>query len=181
MWAGSYFEWVNEENKDTATALVLAECKNNSQPFAFFVQRQQITELNDNRIHYGGFPSFSMDPKTKVPVPLHKLLKMKDWHHYCQVQEVATQFCTFERNDKKLKAGPNENYSKSFSRLAVITASDSTGRCGLHLNNIKCKCLTRSRFSQAQSIGLKSSARALTTMSRSSMRIKPISRRCTAS
>src|SRR2546425_950840 len=58
---GRSFEWENEENKSTATASVLVECKNNAQPFAFFVQRQEITELNDSRIQYGGFPSFSMD------------------------------------------------------------------------------------------------------------------------
>src|SRR5437899_317537 len=48
--AGRYFEWVNQANQDTVSASVLVECKNNSQPFAFFVQRQQITELNDTRI-----------------------------------------------------------------------------------------------------------------------------------
>jgi hypothetical protein len=58
---GRYFEWVNEGNKDTVTASVLVECKNNSQPFAFFMQRQQVTEINGNRIHGGGFPSFSLD------------------------------------------------------------------------------------------------------------------------
>lgn len=137
--AGCYFERVNEENKDTVSASVLVECKNNSQPFVFFVQRQQITELNDNRIHYGGFPSFSMDQETKIQAPLHKLLDMKDWHHYCQAEEVATQFCTFERNGKKFKAGPNDNYSKSFSKLAVLTASDSGGGYDLHLKNIQVK------------------------------------------
>jgi hypothetical protein len=135
--SGGYFEWVNEENKDTVSASVLVECKNNSQPFAFFVQRQQITELNDNRIHYGGFPSFSMDQETKIQVPLHKLLEMKDWHHYCKVQEVATQFCTFERNSKKFKAGPNDNYSKSFSKLAIVTASNSADGYALQHQNIQ--------------------------------------------
>lgn len=135
--AGRYFEWVNERNKDTVTASVLVECKNNSQPFAFVVQRQQITELNVNRIHYGGYPFFSMDPETKDEVPVHKLLEMKDWHHYCQANEVATQFCTFERNGKKFKAGPNDNYSKSFSKLAMITASDSADGYGLNLQNIQ--------------------------------------------
>lgn len=135
--AARYFEWVNEENKDTVTASVLLECKNNSQPFAFFVQRPQLGELNDNRIHYGGFPSFSMDQESKIQVPLHKLLEMKDWHHYCGAKEVATQFCTFERNGRKFKAGPNDNYSKSFSKLASVTASDSAGACGLHLQNIQ--------------------------------------------
>ena len=134
---GCYFEWVNEDNKDRVTASVLVECKNNSQPFAFFVQRQQVPELSDNRIHYGGFPSFSMDPDTKAQVPLHKLLAMKDWHYYCQAKEVATQFCTFERNSKKFKAGPNDNYSKSFSKLATITASDSADGYDLHLQNIQ--------------------------------------------
>src|SRR5436309_2056082 len=89
--AGRYFELVNEANQDTVSASVLVECKNNSQPFAFFVQRQQITELNDNRIQYGGFPSFSLDQETSNQVPLHKLLEMKDWHHYCKVDEVVTQ------------------------------------------------------------------------------------------
>ena len=72
--AGRYFGWVNEPNKDTVTASVLVECKNNSQPFAFFVRRQQLTEINDNRIHYGGFPSFSTDQETSIRVPLHTLL-----------------------------------------------------------------------------------------------------------
>ena len=142
--AGRYFEWVNEENKDTVTASVLVECKNNSQPFAFFVQRQQITELNDNRIHYGGFPSFSMDQETKIQVPLHKLLEMKDWHHYCKVQEVATQFCGFKwtnenkpRDKREWKTEPMENYSKSFSKLAIVTASDSAGGYALQHQNIQ--------------------------------------------
>lgn len=134
---GGYFEWVNEENKDTVSASVLVECKNNSQPFAFFVQRQQLTELNDNRIHYGGFPSFSMDQETKIQIPLHSLLEMKAWHHYCLAKEVATQFCTFERSGKKFKAGPNENYSRSLSKLAAITASNSVGAFGPHLKCIQ--------------------------------------------
>jgi len=135
--AGRYFEWVNEENKDTVSASVLVECKNNSQPFAFFVRRQQLTELNDSRIHYGGFPSFSMDQDTRIQVPLHKLLEMNRWHHYCQTNEVATQFCTFERSGKKFKAGPNENYSRSFSKLSVVAASDSANGYGLHLQCIQ--------------------------------------------
>src|SRR5690348_2600494 len=43
---GRYFEWINEGNSDTATASVLVECKNNSQPIAFFMQPHQIAELN---------------------------------------------------------------------------------------------------------------------------------------
>jgi hypothetical protein len=142
--AGRYFEWVNEENKDTVSASVLVECKNNSQPFAFFVQRQQLPELNYNRIHYCGFPSFSLDQETKIQVPLHKLLEMKDWHHYCQLKDVATQFCGFKwtnenkRNEKReWKAEPMENYSKSFSKLAAVTDSDSASGYGLQLQCIQ--------------------------------------------
>lgn len=136
---GRSFEWVNEENKSTATASVLVECKNNAQPFAFFVQRQEITELNDSRIQYGGFPSFSMDQETKVQVPLHKLLEMKNWHHYCRATEVATQFCSFTRANekKKWKAEPNENYAKSFSNLALTATRDCEGMFGLQLQNIQ--------------------------------------------
>lgn len=142
--AGRYFEWVNQDNKDTVTASVLVECKNNSQPFAFFVQRQQVAELNDNRIHYGGYPSFSLNQQTGVPEPPHKLLEMKDWHHYCRAIEVATQFCGFKwtnenkpRDKREWKAELMEHYSKSFSKLAMITASNSADGYGLRLQSIQ--------------------------------------------
>ncbi len=141
---GRYFEWVNAANKDSVTASVLAECKNNSQPFAFFTQGQQVTEINDNRIHYGGFPSFSMDQETSIQVPLHKLLEMKDWHHYCQTKEVATQFCSFKwvnenrpKDKREWKAEPMENYSRSFSKLATVTALDSPDGYALQLKCIQ--------------------------------------------
>jgi hypothetical protein len=92
-----------------------------------------LPELNENCIQYGGYPSYSLDPETKVYFPLHKLLEMKDWHHYCQATEVATQFCTFVRVGKRWKAEPQENYSKSFSNLAVTSAKDWEGLFGLHL------------------------------------------------
>ena len=139
--AGSYFEVLNEDNKDTASASVLVECKNNSQPFAFFAQRQQLIELNENRIHYGGFPSFSMDQETGIQVPLHELVKMKDWHHYCKGEEVVTQFCGFkwinDKRPKKWKAEPMEHYSKSFSKLATVTALDSKAGYELSAQNIQ--------------------------------------------
>lgn len=97
---GRYFEWINAENKDTATASILVECKNNFQPIAFFVQQQPLAELNVGRIQHGGFPSFSMDPDTKVQEPLGGLLGMKEWHHYCQTLEIATQFCGFSRSGR---------------------------------------------------------------------------------
>jgi hypothetical protein len=135
---GRCFEWINEENQSTATASVLVECKNNSQPFAFFVQRSELSKLNDSCIQYGGFPAYSLDPDTKVHVPLHRLLEMKDWHHYCSATEIATQFCSFARDGKKkLKAEPNENYSKSFANLAVTASRDSEGMFGLNLQNIQ--------------------------------------------
>src|SRR6202035_5683479 len=48
-------EFVNEASGCMVSASVLVECKNNTQPFAFFVQRQEIQELNENWIKYGGF------------------------------------------------------------------------------------------------------------------------------
>jgi hypothetical protein len=134
---GRYFEWINEGNKDTASASILVECKNNSQPIAFFVQ-QQLMELNVGRIHHGGFPSFSMDPDTKIQEPLTGLLGMKEWHHYCQTQEIATQFCGFSRDGKKKwKTEPMNNYSKSFADVALMAAVDSDGGFGLHLQSIQ--------------------------------------------
>ena len=92
---GQYFEWVNETNQDAVSASLLVECKNNAQPFAFFMQTPQIGGLIDTRIHYGGFPSFSTDSETHVRIPLHHLLEIKDWHHYFKEAEVATQFYGF--------------------------------------------------------------------------------------
>jgi hypothetical protein len=131
---GRYFEWINEVNKDAAMASILVECKNNSQPIAFFVQPQHLTELNIGRIRYGGFPSFSMDPDTKIQEPLGNLLGMKEWHHYCQPQEIATQFCGFSRDGKrKWKTEAMSHYSKSFADVVLMAAVDSDGAFGLNL------------------------------------------------
>lgn len=135
--AGRYLEIINEENRSSVTAAVLLECKNNSQPLAFFVQPQQVTEINDTRINCGGFPAFSLDQESRDQVPMRKLLQMKDWHHYCRAKEVATQFCTFERSGKKWKAGPNKNYSDSFSKIAVMAVLDIGGGYSEPLQNIQ--------------------------------------------
>jgi hypothetical protein len=134
---GRYFERVNEEDKSTAAASILVECKNNTQPVAFFVQPQQLTELNVSRILYGGFPRFSMDPETHSQVPLQELMDMKEWHHYCQVKEVATQFCGFTGTGTKWKAGPMNNYSKSFADIVLMAALDHSGLFNLQLQNIQ--------------------------------------------
>lgn len=131
-------ELLNDKEQSTVTASILVECKNNTQPFAFFVQQQNIPELSDGRIQYGGFPSFSRDPETQVAIPLHRLLDMKDWHHYCRTPEIATQFCTFTRKGKhSWKAEPNESYTKSFSNLGLLAIHDWEGMFGLHLRNIQ--------------------------------------------
>jgi hypothetical protein len=136
---GRASEWVNEANRDTVTALLLVECKNNSQPFAFFTHEQQSPVINAERIRYGGYPSFSTDQETKVQVPLHELLEMKDWHHYARSLEVATQFCSFSRaNEKKeWKAEPMEHYAKSFSSLATVAASTQGEIFDLRASNIQ--------------------------------------------
>lgn len=129
---GRYFEWINQGNKDQAYASVLVECKNNSQPVAFFVKPQQLKYLNAGRIFYGGYPSFSMDPNTKVQERLADLLKMDEWHHYCHEQEIATQFCSFSRQGKKWKAEAMNHYSKSFADVALMAATDPES--GFNLN-----------------------------------------------
>ncbi len=141
---GRYFEFVNEENKSTVTASVLVECKNNGQPVAFFVQPQQLAELNQNRILYSGFPAFSMDQETHIQERLHTLVEMKDWHHYCRTPEVATQFCSFtgiprekRKGKDKWKAEPMNNYSKSFADIALMAAMDSEGAFSPQLQNIQ--------------------------------------------
>lgn len=136
----------------------MIECKNNSQPVVFFLKSQPVQEINDNNIRYAGYPVSSADPQTMVHVALHKLLAMKDWHHYCQATEVATQFCSFARDstaeeplkqkrkdrkqplpreDWRWKTEAMENYSKSFSSLCVALATAGAGSVDVKQKNIQ--------------------------------------------
>ncbi|MDX2268664.1 MAG: hypothetical protein NW208_11200 [Bryobacter sp.] len=142
-------QFVNEENRDTVTAALLVECKNNSQPFAFFIQQQQLPELNAGRVQYGGYPKFSKEPDSELRPDLRELLAFKEWHHYCKAPEVATQFCSFTLTGEKAnnctapkkarncKAEAMEHYSKSFAKLAAVAAADAQQPFGLKLKNIQ--------------------------------------------
>jgi hypothetical protein len=125
------FEWISGETWSRASAIAFVECKNNSQPVAFFLSPQKSPDANDARILYAGFPQDAIPPDDEE---LRKLLKMKDWHHYCETKEVATQFCGFKNkkeNDKnkkgnKWKAEPMANYTQSFSALCLAAISRSS-------------------------------------------------------
>lgn len=160
VW-GRFAETINKENGSYVVAEPLIECKNNSQPVIFFLKRQPVQEINDNNIKYAGWPVSSADPETKHHVSLHKLLVMKDWHHYCLAPEVATQFCSFTRNsvaeelvkkqrqkekkgsdvllreDWRWKTEAMENYSKSFSSLCVAVATPGAGGFDIRKQNIE--------------------------------------------
>jgi hypothetical protein len=147
VW-GRFGNTFNEGNGSSVVAEALIECKNNSQPVVFFLKAQPVTEINDNHIKYAGYPQSSADPETKIHVPLHRLISMKDWHHYCEAQEIGTQFCSFLRDnsaeEKKRQAKQNgrpplprqdwcwkpesmEQYSKSFGSLCVATEGSGVG------------------------------------------------------
>ena len=150
-WKRSDFTW-----KPFASEPII-ECKNNSQPVVFFLKTQPVTEINDNHIKYAGYPASSADPDTKLHVPLHKLIGMKDWHHYCAAPDVGTQFCSFsrdnsaeekkrqarngkpplERADWCWKAESMEQYSKSFSSLCIAVAMAGVGSFGTKQQNIE--------------------------------------------
>jgi len=136
---GRTLEWINEENKSTAAVSILVECKNNVQPFAFFVEPQQVAEVNLSRIRCDGFPAFSRNANTQVPELLQDLLGMKEWHHYCHASEIATRFCGFARANekKKWKAEPMNQYSCSFSNVALMSAVDTDPSIATNLQNIQ--------------------------------------------
>ena len=157
VW-GHFPEWIDQENNSVVAAEALIECKNNSQPVVFFLKAQSDQRSNDKHIKYSGFPKSSADPETKYHIPLHELLSMKDWHHYCQAPEVATQFCSFARdqaaeeqqkkqqNDRKMplpredwcwKAESMEHYSKSFSNLCIATEWAGGGIVDTRQQNIQ--------------------------------------------
>ncbi|HWX42709.1 MAG TPA: hypothetical protein VN345_16270, partial [Blastocatellia bacterium] len=140
---GCCSEVIDTQDMSMVFADLVIECKNNSQPVAFFLQ-PQLRATSAHRIKYAGYPVSSADPETLRHVYLHDLLGMKDWHHYFQTREVATQVCTFFRNtaveeqkrkEKRLqgdrhlsredwswRAGPNESYSRSFAALCAAVA-----------------------------------------------------------
>lgn len=160
VW-GRASETINKEDGSYVVAEPIIECKNNSQPVVFFLKSQPVLEINDNNIKYAGWPISSADPETRHHVPLHKLLTMKDWHHYCLATEVATQFCSFTRNavaeevvkkqkqkekkgsdglmreDWRWKTEAMENYSKSFSNLCVALATVGAGSFDIRKQNIE--------------------------------------------
>lgn len=157
VW-GRFPEPIDQESDSVVAAETLIECKNNSQPVVFFMKSQSDRSSNVNYIKYLGFPEFSADPETQVQVPLHQLLSMRDWHHYCQASEIATQFCGFNRDqgaeeqqrkqqsDRKVplpredwrwKHETMEQYSKSFSNLCVATEWASRDIVDLSQQNIQ--------------------------------------------
>jgi len=128
------FEWISGETWSRASAIALVECKNNSQPVAFFLSPQKSPDANDARILYAGFPQDAIPPDDEE---LRKLLKMKDWHHYCQTREIATHFCSFARTGKAWKAEPMANYSQSFSALCLATAFGQLSQFSIEAQNIE--------------------------------------------
>ena len=130
------FEWIGGETWSKVSAIALVECKNNSQPVAFFVSPQGSPDANDARILYAGFPQDAIPPDDEE---LRKLLKMKDWHHYCQAREVATQFCSFAKSgkEKEWKAEPMANYSQSFSALCLAAFTSRLSPLSTEAQNIE--------------------------------------------
>jgi hypothetical protein len=47
----------------------LIECKNNSQPVAFFLKRHTVPELNAGHIKYAGFPTNVTSPDVEIDIP----------------------------------------------------------------------------------------------------------------
>ena len=157
VW-GRFPECIDQENQSVVAAETLIECKNNSQPVVFFLKSQSDRWSNENHIKYSGFPESSADPESHYHVSLHELLAMKDWHHYCQAPEIATQLCGFSRDqaaeeqkkqqqtNRKLplprgdwcwKAESMEQYSKSFSNLCIATEWAGGGNVDLRQQNIQ--------------------------------------------
>jgi len=159
VWA-VFPERIDQAYNSVVAAETLIECKNNSQPVVFFLKAQFDRWSNDNHIKYSGFPKSSADPETQAPISLHHLLAMKDWHHYCQTSEIATQFCGFTRdqaaeeqqkkkrqqNGQRMplpredwcwKAESMEQYSKSFSNLCIATEWAGDGSSDLRQQNIE--------------------------------------------
>src|ERR1035441_3214826 len=101
-------------------AFLFVECKNNEQPIAFFLRPQLIQNPPPDRAIFLGCPSHVLDVETRKQSPLQQILVAQEWHHYSQAREIATQFCTFDRQGKKgWKAEGNNRYWTSLTDLCV--------------------------------------------------------------
>jgi hypothetical protein len=119
-----YSEWF--EPNSYLRRSVLVECKNNSQPVAFFTRSCEAA-YNIYRITYTGFPRLVEVSGHNLIVP-HRLMAER-WHHYCLTKEVAAQLCTFKRSKSwELDNDKPNHYRSSMSDLCLIAATGTQPR-----------------------------------------------------
>ena len=153
VW-GQLPERLGDDCDSVVAAETFIECKNNSQPVVFFMKSLANRWANVEYIKLSGFPISSADPDTRLHVRLQDLLEMT-FHHYCDVSGVATQFCSFTRDqgeekqkqhDRKAlltrhdwcwKTESMEHYSKSFASLCVAAETDESEFVILDQQNIQ--------------------------------------------
>jgi hypothetical protein len=79
--------------------VMLIECVNNSQPFAFITKEQQhLAAFDLPCIKMAGIPAKLWTADGDV-VSLPHYLMMTDYHHYCK-DRISTQWCSFSPKDK---------------------------------------------------------------------------------
>jgi len=87
---------------------LVCECKDNSQPIAFFIHdKEKFVPLIDE-VMVSGMPSKIWQNKKYIPI--QEFVDVMNIHHYCKpVAPVATQCCTFEDKGKYWKASHGED------------------------------------------------------------------------
>jgi hypothetical protein len=84
--------------KEFVFPLILCECKNNSQPVAFFAKESPISFMYHEEVKISGIPVKFWDKNRYIR--LSEFTNMEDFHHYCK-GEVATQYCSFQLKKDK--------------------------------------------------------------------------------
>jgi len=75
---------------------LICECKNNSQPIAFFVHDKEEFQPLIDEVRVSGIPAKIWQHNKYISI--QEFTNIINWHHYCKpIADIATQCCTFEQ------------------------------------------------------------------------------------
>lgn len=78
---------------------LICECKNNHQPYVFFVQEKEMFEPLIDEVRVSGMPSKIWQHDKYISI--QEFIDVESFHHYCRPEvPVASQYCTFKEAGK---------------------------------------------------------------------------------
>jgi hypothetical protein len=92
---------------------LICQCKNNSYPIVFFVDKEHDFKPLLDEVRVSGMPSKIWSDTKSISV--QEFLKVGNYHHFCTPKaHVTTQCCTFEKTMEKTKEGMKEGIKANY-------------------------------------------------------------------